>query len=118
MRHIEHTEQTKFVMRARCMHPDLLIFAVPNGGKRDPREAARLKAEGVLPGVPDIVVARAASGYHGLYLEFKTPTGRTSAKQQAVIAQLVDEGYRVEIVRSAEDAWTVLEGYLTHNIYE
>ena len=112
MKHEEHNEQVKFVMRVNNFLPDLLMFAVPNGGKREMREAVRLKAEGVLPGVPDIVIARAAANYHGLYLEFKTAKGRTSDKQKAVIAKLIEEGYACCIVRSCEEAWDALNRYL------
>ena len=40
-----------------------LAFAVPNGGKRDAREAARLKGLGVRPGVPDVMIP-AHRGWH------------------------------------------------------
>lgn len=48
-------------------------YAVPNGGNRSPREAARFKAEGVRPGVPDVVVPIPCGQQHGLYIEFKKP---------------------------------------------
>jgi len=40
----------------RLARPDVLAWAVPNGGKRAPREAARLRKQGVTPGVADITV--------------------------------------------------------------
>ena len=33
-------------------HPELRIFAIPNGGKRGKLEAMRLRLEGTSPGVP------------------------------------------------------------------
>lgn len=112
MKFQEHTEQVKFIQRCRWLKPDLLAYAIPNGGKRNPKEAVRLKAEGVLSGIPDVCIAHPTSWYHGLYLEFKTAKGRTSQNQQDVIAQLRANGYRVDVVRSCEEAWQVLEEYL------
>ena len=33
-----------------------IVFAVPNGGSRDAREGANLKVQGVLAGVPDLII--------------------------------------------------------------
>ncbi len=40
----------------RLQRPDVFAFAIPNGGKRAPREAARLKKLGVTAGVADICI--------------------------------------------------------------
>lgn len=52
----EHSEQRELVRRAR--RAGLLIAAVPNGAhlRGGAREAAKLKAEGLEPGVPDLLV--------------------------------------------------------------
>ena len=112
MKHEEHQEQVKFVQRVAHLRKDVLCWATPNGGYRRPREAARLKAEGTLSGVPDIFIAKANYDYCGLFLEFKTKRGRVSPQQKVVIDKLISEGYCVKIVRSCEEAWTVLEEYL------
>ena len=39
-----------------------LLYAVPNGGYRNAREAARFKAEGVRSGVPDLCLAVSNGG--------------------------------------------------------
>ena len=48
MKHQESTLQTACVRWFRYQYPHLVIYAVPNGGSRNVREAQRLKAEGVL----------------------------------------------------------------------
>ena len=88
------------------------IWANPNGGKRDPRTAARLKAEGVKRGVPDITVAIKASGYAGMYIEMKKPGGRLSPDQRDMIAELRAAGYHVVVAYSVDDAWDHLTTYL------
>jgi len=116
MKFVEHIHQVKFVQRVRHLRHDLLLFSVPNGGYRVKREAARLKAEGLTAGIPDLILAKATAKYHGLYLEFKAAKGQTSANQKEIIAKLKAEGYCVRIVRSADEAWNTLTEYLSEEI--
>jgi hypothetical protein len=51
----------------------MYAFAVPNGGLRNKVQAAKLKAEGVKPGVPDVFLPYPCGQYAGLWLEFKKP---------------------------------------------
>ena len=50
----EDTLQIQCVEWFREAFPGVLIYHVPNGGKRNPREAAKLKSMGVVPGIPDL----------------------------------------------------------------
>ena len=52
----EHAEQAGFVTWFRTKYPGTLIFAIPNGGKRDIVTAKKLQMEGVTPGVPDLFI--------------------------------------------------------------
>lgn len=78
----EHREQAALFEWARlaiATHPDLdMLFAVPNGGDRHPAVAARLKAEGVRAGIPDIFLDVPRRGFHGLRIELKAPGGNGS----------------------------------------
>lgn len=49
------------------------LHHVPNGGDRSPAVAGKLKAEGVLRGVPDYFLDVARGGYHGWRCELKAP---------------------------------------------
>ena len=94
--------------------PELaLLFAIPNGGKRDKITAARLKAEGVKPGVLDIFLPVARLGKHGLWIELKAKGGRVSAEQHRWIDALRREDYCVEVCWSWTDAVAEIETYLT-----
>ena len=112
----EHREQVVFMERVAWQVPASLaelVWANPNGGLRDKRTAARLKAEGVKPGVPDVTVAIARGGFHGLWLELKRQRGGTVSKEQKrVHGALRAAGYRVEVCVGAEHAWRVLCEYL------
>lgn len=85
-----------------------LLYAVPNGGPRSIVAAAKLKAEGVKPGVPDLVLPVPAMGFAGLYVEMKTKDGTVRPEQKAWIAALQEAGHRVEVCRSIEAAIAVL----------
>lgn len=120
-RHPESAEQRGFVARVRLdpRTKHLPCCAVPNGGKRGAVEAAILKAEGVSRGVPDWLcfepnAATPSASYDvGLALEFKTArSGRVSPEQAWWHVALRARGWRVEVVTTAEGAWTVLCDHL------
>ena len=54
MKDIEHRLQVACVRWFRLQHPNVLIFAIPNGGQRNVVTAKRLKDEGVVAGVADL----------------------------------------------------------------
>lgn len=77
-------------LRLGCK-PGIFWFSVPNEGKRAPRTANRLKAMGMVPGVPDIVIIINGIA-HGL--ELKAKGGHQSTAQ-----------------RDVEAAWTAAGGF-------
>ncbi len=81
----EHYEQCALFQWARLEQknrPDLaLLFAIPNGGQRNPIVGAKLKAEGVKAGIPDLCLPVSRHGFHALYIELKTTTGRMQKNQ-------------------------------------
>lgn len=94
--------------------PELyLMHAIPNGGKRDIRTAAMLKAEGVKPGVPDIFLPIARGGKHGLYIELKRRKGGTvSREQEAWIRALSAQDYCCAVCHGWEAAKDEILQYL------
>lgn len=117
-RDLEHLEQVQLMEWVD--HPDQweawpeleLLHAIPNGGKRDGRTAGKLKNEGVKAGVPDLFLPAARLCYHGLYIEMKTDTGKTSAKQDRFISLLRGQDYLVIVCRSHLEARNKLLDYL------
>lgn len=94
-------------------YPQLrLLFAVPNGGWRNKVVAAKLKAEGVKSGVPDLLLPVPMGQYAGLAIEMKSATGTISPEQKLWIADLRACGWQAEICRGWEAAWDVLRCYL------
>lgn len=110
----ESTEQIILMARIRHFHPDTLAFAIPNGGKRDPKEAVRLKKEGVLAGVPDVCVAEPRGTWHGLYIEMKRQKGgKVSPEQQQIHDKLVKRGYKVVVAEGVEPAYKAFLEYIS-----
>ena len=91
----------------RALPTTAVMFHVPNGEYRDKRTAAKLKAYGVLPGVPDILVI-----YDGrlIGLELKAPKGRVSKEQTEVGEAFVANGMVWTVARSLEAVETFLRG--------
>ena len=126
MRSSEHDIQSAFfswVQLYTTRYPELsLMFAIPNGGKRDKRRdekgrwfsptALKLKREGVKPGIPDVFLPCARGGFHGLFIEIKAPDGRVSPEQANIHKLLREEGYAVIVCYSLESAITLLIWYL------
>lgn len=96
----ETDEQVGFVNWFRARFPGVRIFAIPNGGHRAISTAKRLKAEGVLPGVPDLQVPA-----WQLWIEMKREKGgKLSADQVEMIEYLEGIGNKVIVGKGAQDA--------------
>tara|TARA_B100000408_G_scaffold117945_1_gene96244 strand:+ start:7359 stop:7715 length:357 start_codon:yes stop_codon:yes gene_type:complete len=96
----EHAEQVTLVNWFRTTYPNVRIIAIPNGGFRDHNTAKKLKAEGVLPGVPDLFIPE-----WNLWVEMKRQKGgRLSAEQKDWIQYLDACNYAVIVGYGFEDA--------------
>jgi len=116
-KHPEHDMQVAlftWAKIAQCMHPELaMMFAIPNGGARDSRTGAMLKAEGVKAGVPDIFLAVPCGRFHGLFIELKAgDAGRISEAQASWITSLQGKGYDAGVCRTLDEAVQTITEYL------
>ena len=99
-----------------------LLFACPNGGARNLVTAAKLKAEGVVAGVADLLllvpmfVKAKDDGWvntiHALCIEMKTKRGYQSQAQKEWQKKVEAAGYRYVIVRSVEQFIKEINDYL------
>ncbi len=103
----EHVEQREFVSWFRQTYRGVRIFAIPNGEARSKTAGARLKLEGVSPGVPDLFIPAWC-----LWVEMKrTKGGTVSAVQKDWHRYLEAIGHRVIVAYGFEDARRKVEGY-------
>ena len=104
----EHEEQRQVVMWFRQTYRPMRIFAIPNGGQRSKAAAAKLKVEGVSPGVPDLFIPALK-----LWIEMKrVKGGRLSPEQKDWINYLASVGYVCFICLGAEDAKLKISEYI------
>lgn len=112
----EGQEQAALLKEIHLRYPAVfeLIYHVPNGGHRVKAVAAKLKAQGVKAGIPDLVLPMARGGYFGLYIEFKATVdpAPVSPSQDACISRLNAQGYLAIVCRGHFDAMECLRAYL------
>lgn len=114
-RHIESHLQRNCVGWFRLQYPRLrlLLFAVPNGGARNKREAGIMKGEGVTAGVADVILLKPSGGFASLCVEFKTEDGRQQPTQKEWQTAAEGVGNKYVIVRSFEAFKEEVEAYLS-----
>ena len=116
MKHPESDMQMACVRWFRLQYPRHaeLLFAVPNGGRRDVREAARLKAEGVVSGIPDLFLAVTHPKHSvcGLFIELKAGKGRLTDNQKRIIFKLRDQYYTVEVCNTVGGFMSTINNYM------
>lgn len=107
-RELEHGEQVAFINWCNLHSsevPELAeVYAIPNGGYRHKYTAARLKAEGVKAGLPDLSLDIPSRGYHGWRCEMKVAGGHIEPEQARWHLILGRRGYRVDICWSWQEA--------------
>lgn len=109
----EHTIQSMLVAYIRNKYPNLIFFAVPNGGFRNPATGRKLRQEGVLSGIPDLFLALAGgNGKHGLFVEMKSLKGKLTVAQRQIAAQLESFNYQVSACYGYEEAKETIEKYI------
>jgi hypothetical protein len=99
------------------------LFAIPNGGARNPIEAARLVGLGVRAGVADLFFSYPSPCIrrpkHGLYIEMKAPkphASRMTDKQTQFAMKMTDAGYECVVCFGWDAARTAIQLYLQQEL--
>lgn len=95
--------QASFFKQAYNKYPQIrgLLFSIPNGSTRHILEAMKLKATGLTPGIPDMILLRPYAAYG---IEFKSETGQLSQAQVKIHEVWRKAGITVMVFRSAVPA--------------
>lgn len=114
MKHVESQIQRNCVKWFRLVYPKLsrLLFAVPNGGKRGIREAAIMKAEGVVAGVADLLLLVPKGEHHALGIEMKTSKGKQNENQKLWQEDFEKAGGKYVVCRCFDEFRSAVETYL------
>lgn len=88
------------------------LFAVPNGGKRNVREAARLKRQGVKAGVHDLMLNIARNCYYGLDMELKIGTNKLTPKQVEWRDRMTRAGRLTAVCYDIDQVKEIIDEYI------
>lgn len=116
---LEHAETAAVVAWFKLQYPKQAgyLIGLPNAGKRSPRVAAMLKAEGMRPGAFDLFLAIPRWGYHGLWIEMKRRDGTqsdVSDNQARFETDMIAMGYMAQVCFGADEARVAIRAYLDH----
>jgi hypothetical protein len=117
MKHQESKTQIECVKWFKLQYPKLapLLFAVPNGGHRNAREASIMKQEGITKGVADLILLIPNKQFHALCIEMKTINNKQTITQiqwQTIVQQ---HGYKYIVCHSFDEFYTEVKNYLKNN---
>ena len=88
------------------------MFAVPNGGSRNTREARNLKLQGVMPGVSDLIFLFPGRGYHGLCIEMKFGKGKQTQNQKEWGEAVEKFNYKYIVINNFDDFFKLINWYV------
>jgi hypothetical protein len=113
-RNDEHKLQCACIRWYKLQYPKYAhnLFSVPNGGRRDAVTAAKMKAEGVLAGVSDLILLKSNRFYGALLIEMKTDKGHQSPAQKEWETKITADGYKYVVCRSLNDFANAVNNYL------
>ena len=106
--------QSECVRWFRLQYPKMekLLFAVPNGGSRKLIEAKRLKGQGVVAGVSDLILLVPNRGYFALCIEMKFGKGKQTENQKEWQKAVEKEKYKYVICRSIDEFISEINNYM------
>ena len=99
----------------RYVYPQYVIYATPNGGSRNPIEAKRLKAEGVLAGVADLTILLPQG--KSIYIEMKVKGNRQTDNQKDFQKIAETLGHTYALFYSFEEFKDIIEKEIKKIIY-
>lgn len=92
--------------------PNQLLIAIPNEGKRSIKTASRMKAEGMVAGVSDLILFHPQAKQKPLFLECKLPKTKQSPNQKTFEKVVIDCGYTYTVFRTIEEFVQIVTDYL------
>ena len=112
----EHYEQVRVCNHLNEHYSDVLFWATPNGASLSGRGKAmnKLKAEGFLPGVSDLIIFEPRGGYSCLFLEMKKSDGGNGASENQLwfIREVEARGALGVVSNGADEAIAFIDEYL------
>jgi hypothetical protein len=111
----EHAEQVAVVEYLYRAYPQALFWATPNGASLSggARTMNKLKAEGFLPGVSDLIIFEPRGRYSALFLEMKRKRGGVlSQNQKDFLLAIEKRGAFGAVAEGADEAIEIIDHYM------
>lgn len=105
--------QIQVITYLQIQYKDKLFFHVPNGGSRNPREGAKLKRMGVLPGVCDVLILNPMGSWNGCAIELKIKPNKVTDSQVDFIGKLDKINWYTKVCYDFESAKNVIDIYFS-----
>ena len=107
----EHQEQSLVIQY--CNLRKIPIFHIPNGSYKSLTARIKAKKEGLVSGIPDLMIPVANKDYHGLFIEMKRiKNSKVSVQQKYWIELLNKQGYKAIVCYGSSAAIKEIEEYI------
>lgn len=120
MKASEYEEQCaifEWANTARGKYPELkYLFSTLNGVRLPVGLAVKAKKQGLIKGVPDLILPVVRSGYSGLFAELKVGKNKASKEQIEYITFLTGQGYFADVRYGATETIDLIVDYLEGNL--
>ena len=115
MRHEESNLQKHCFRWFNYQYPEYqkLLFAIPNGARRNHIQGKLLKDEGMVAGVSDLILLIGSQGYNCLCIEMKNGNkGRQSLSQKEWQKQVEKHNNKYVVIRNIDEFIDVVVNYI------
>ncbi|MBL3520290.1 VRR-NUC domain-containing protein [Arcobacter lanthieri] len=107
----EHQEQSLVIQY--CNLRKIPIFHIPNGSYKSLTARVRAKKEGLVSGIPDLMIPIANKEFNGLFIEMKrVKNSKVSVQQLQWIELLKNQGYKAIVCYGSKQAIEEIESYI------
>lgn len=104
-KNLEDKIQSSIVTAVKYLYPKSILAAVPNGGKRNLKEAVRFKQQGVYAGFADLIFIHKGNI---MFFEVKAPNGKQSELQKEFETKITNQGFKYHIVKSVDEVLQII----------
>lgn len=104
--------QIECVKWFRYQYPNLILFHIPNGGRRDEITAQIMKAEGVLPGVSDLLLMEPRNNFIGMFIEMKFDKNGLTEEQIKFFLAAEKRKYKCVVCKTVGEFMNEVNNYL------
>ncbi len=95
-----------------------LVFHVPNQRQQSKAMGNIWKAQGVVAGIPDLIIAHSEQGYNGLVAELKVKGGSLQDHQKYVLGWFEREGWKAGVVWSVDGMKDLINEYYGREVFK